>query len=148
MSTPRASLSGLLCFDLYAASRAVTKAYREFLDPLGLTYPQYLVMTALWEESPLGVKDLSARLCLDSGTLSPLLKRLEAAGLVSRTRSREDERAVSITLTAAGRTLRSKLPAVWEGIGGRFDMRGEEVRRLQTVLREIRDKMDPDPTAE
>ncbi|HEY0706342.1 MAG TPA: MarR family transcriptional regulator [Polyangia bacterium] len=147
MSTPRASLSSLLCFDLYAASRAVTKAYRAFLDPLGLTYPQYLVMTALWEESPLGVKDLSERLALDSGTLSPLLKRLEAAGLVTRTRSQEDERSVSIALSTAGKTLRAKLPVVCEGIGARFGMKADEARRLQTILREIRSRMDPDPTA-
>lgn len=136
------SLKNLLCLDLYAASRAVTKAYRPLLDPLGLTYPQYLVMVALWESEPLAVKDLSERLSLDSGTLSPLLKRLESAGLVRRTRSRLDERGVDIALTEAGRSLRAKAGEVFEGIGCLFAMQAEEMRGLQGTLRELTRRME------
>src|SRR4051794_11843805 len=107
-SRSRLSLSELLCFDLYASSRAVTRAYGPLLATLGLTYPQYLVMIALWEKQPLSVKDLAERLSLDSGTLSPLLKRLQAARLVRRERSAEDERAVIVSLTDKGDALRSQ----------------------------------------
>jgi DNA-binding MarR family transcriptional regulator len=97
-----------LCFALYNASRAVTRAYAPLLEPLGLTYPQYLVLLVLWEGDGLPVKQLGERLALDSGTLTPLLKRLEQQGLVERRRGRLDERVVHIHLTARGRALRSK----------------------------------------
>jgi len=90
-----------VCFALYSASRAATAVYRPVLDELGLTYPQYLVMLVLWESEPRGVKELGGELGLDSGTLSPLLKRLEALGFVERRRSGEDERRVAIHLTSA-----------------------------------------------
>jgi DNA-binding MarR family transcriptional regulator len=99
------SLDQLTCFALYTASRAVVQAYRPLLDEAGLTYPQYLVMLVLWEHGPQPVKALGAALHLDSGTLSPLLKRLEAAGLVRRERQPDDERSVLITLTGAGAAL-------------------------------------------
>jgi len=110
-----------LCFTLYTASRLVTAFYRPLLDALGLTYPQYLVLLVLWERGPCQVKDVAAALDLDYGTLSPLLKRLEAAGLVRRERRGDDERAVSLSLTPAGESLRSScatLPAqVAEAMG-------------------------------
>ncbi len=101
-----------LCFALYSATRAMTQAYAPLLAPLGLTYPQYLVMLVLWEADDLAVKDLGARLALDSGTLTPLLKRLEATGLVTRTRDAADERVVRARLTQKGRALRRKALAV------------------------------------
>ena len=107
-------LDNQLCFALYSASLAMTKGYKPLLDPLGLTYPQYLAMLVLWERDSLTVSELGERLSLDSGTLTPLLKRLEAAGLVQRARSSEDERRVLVSATAAGRKLRAralKVPA-------------------------------------
>jgi MarR family transcriptional regulator, organic hydroperoxide resistance regulator len=101
-------LDNQLCFSLYSASLAMTKVYKPLLDDLGLTYPQYLAMLVLWERDGLMVSELGERLFLDSGTLTPLLKRLEALGLVARIRAVEDERRVHITLTAAGRKLKVK----------------------------------------
>jgi len=97
-----------LCFALYSTSLAMTKLYKPLLDEIGLTYPQYLAMLVLWEQDGLMVSELGERLFLDSGTLTPLLKRLESAGLISRLRAVQDERRVHITLTAAGRKLKAK----------------------------------------
>src|SRR5215471_21059668 len=97
-----------LCFALYAASRAVTQRYRTLLEELGLTYPQYLVMLVLWEQGPATVKSLGDALQLDYGTLSPLLKRLAASGLVERKRRSEDERSVEVSLTPAGEELKTR----------------------------------------
>lgn len=107
-------LDNQVCFALYSASLAMTKLYKPLLDDIGLTYPQYLVMLVLWEQDGLSVSALGERLFLDSGTLTPLLKRLEAAGLLQRLRDAEDERRVRITLSAAGRALRhaaERIPA-------------------------------------
>src|SRR5215212_107150 len=107
-------LDNQLCFALYSTSLAMTKLYKPLLDEVGLTYPQYLVMLVLWERDGLMVSELGERLYLDSGTLTPLLKRLEAAGLIARIRAVEDERRVHVTLTAAGRKLKAraaKIPA-------------------------------------
>jgi len=101
-----------LCFALYRASRAVIRAYAPLLEPLGLTYPQYLALLVLWEQDGIAVKELGDRLALDSGTLTPLLKRLEAQGLVERRRGEDDERVVRIHLTATGRALRGKARGV------------------------------------
>ena len=101
-------LDNQLCFALYSTSLAMTKLYKPLLDDLGLTYPQYLAMLVLWEEDGLMVSALGERLYLDSGTLTPLLKRLEAAGLIARLRNAKDERRVHITLTAAGRQLKTR----------------------------------------
>jgi MarR family transcriptional regulator, organic hydroperoxide resistance regulator len=101
-----------LCFALYAASRRMTAAYRPLLEALDLTYPQYLVMLVLWERDALTVRELGARLQLDSGTLTPLLKRLEQAGLLGRRRRQSDEREVEITLTEAGHKLRERAAEV------------------------------------
>src|SRR3954471_19467130 len=105
-----------LCFLLYGASRAVTQLYQPLLAPLGLTYPQYLVMLVLWEHDGASVKDVGHRLGLDSGTLTPLLKRLAAQGLVTRRRDDDDERVVRIDLTADGKKLRAKAKSVPEAI--------------------------------
>ena len=101
-------LDNQLCFALYSTSLAMTKLYKPLLDELGLTYPQYLTMLVLWEQDGLTVSELGQRLYLDSGTLTPLLKRLESSGLISRMRAVEDERRVHITLTAAGRKLKTR----------------------------------------
>ena len=103
---PALLLDNQLCFALYSTSLAMTKLYKSLLVPLGLTYPQYLVMLVLWERDGMMVSELGERLYLDSGTLTPLLKRMEAAGLIARVRDVADERRVHITLTAAGRKLK------------------------------------------
>ncbi|WP_374113933.1 MarR family winged helix-turn-helix transcriptional regulator [Microbacterium jiangjiandongii] len=110
--TGERAIDGMLCFSLYAASRATTQVYRRLLKPWGLTYPQYLVLLELWERGPLTVSDLGSDLALDSGTLSPLLTRLEKLGHVARTRSSEDARVVTIGLTESGRALRTELAHV------------------------------------
>ena len=101
-------LDNQLCFALYSTSLAMTKIYKPLLDELGLTYPQYLAMLVLWEKDGLTVSELGQRLYLDSGTLTPLLKRLEASGFIARIRAVEDERRVHITLTSSGRKLKAK----------------------------------------
>lgn len=126
-----------LCFALYAASRAVTHTYRPLLDPLGLTYPQYLVMLVLWEHGPRQVKEIGAALDLDSGTLSPLLKRLEAAELVTRTREHHDERTVTIAPTEAGAALRERATCVPRGIAEAVGMSDTDVVALRETLREL-----------
>jgi DNA-binding MarR family transcriptional regulator len=105
-------LDNQLCFALYSASLAMTKLYKSLLGELGLTYPQYLLMLVLWERDGLMVSELGRRLYLDSGTLTPLLKRLETTGLVSRVRDVEDERRVHVHLTAAGRRLKARAAKV------------------------------------
>ncbi|WP_179500010.1 MarR family winged helix-turn-helix transcriptional regulator [Streptomyces sp. WZ.A104] len=123
-----------VCFSLHAASRAFGGFYRQALKDLGLTYSQYLVMLVLWEDGPQPVKAIGERLHLDSGTLSPLLKRLEAAGLVRRERSREDERSVLIDLTEDGTQLRDRALSVPRGVLAATGLSVEEVLGLQEVL--------------
>ena len=123
-----------VCFALYSASRAATAVYRPILDDLGLTYPQYLVMLVLWESEPRGVKDLGKELGLDSGTLSPLLKRLEALGFVERRRSGEDERRVAIHLTPAGRDLSDKATGIPQHLADAAGLSAEELEQLRTTL--------------
>ncbi|TYR63617.1 MarR family winged helix-turn-helix transcriptional regulator [Streptomyces parvus] len=123
-----------VCFSLHAASRAFGGYYRRALKDLGLTYSQYLVMLVLWERGPQAVKAIGERLHLDSGTLSPLLKRLESAGLVRRERSREDERSVVIELTDEGAGLRERALFVPRGVLAATGLSLEEVLGLQEVL--------------
>ncbi|GAA2959853.1 MULTISPECIES: MarR family transcriptional regulator [Streptomycetaceae] len=123
-----------VCFSLQAASRAFGGVYREALKDLGLTYPQYLAMMVLWEHGPLPVKMIGERLHLDSGTLSPLLKRLESAGLVRRRRSPEDERSVTVHLTEAGAGLRERALPVPRTILGATGLSVQEVLALQETL--------------
>jgi DNA-binding MarR family transcriptional regulator len=110
------NLEEQICFALYSASRALTARYRELLEPLGITYPQYLTLLVLWETGSVSVNSLGERLHLDSGTLSPLLRRMEQAGLISRTRSTDDERVVEITLTERGSGLRTAASGIPEQI--------------------------------
>jgi DNA-binding MarR family transcriptional regulator len=140
--TDELALRRQVCFALYAASRAMTGRYRPILDELGLTYPQYLVMLALWERDRRTVKDLGADLHLDSGTLSPLLKRLAAAGLVRRRRSGADERAVEITLTAAGTALKVRARPVPARVAGYTGLSRAELVALRDALTVITERLD------
>ncbi|AFR11071.1 MULTISPECIES: MarR family winged helix-turn-helix transcriptional regulator [Nocardiopsis] len=126
-----------MCFALYAASRAVTNLYRPLLDPLGLTYPQYLVMMLLWERGECSVKEIGAVLQLDYGTLTPLLKRLETNGLLRRERDPEDERSVRVTLTEEGAALRERARGVPEAIGRVIDLPEEEFEATRLALRRL-----------
>lgn len=130
-----------LCFALYSASLAMTKLYKPLLDPHGLTYPQYLAMLVLWESEGITVSQLGERLMLDSGTLTPLLKRLEAAGLVQRLRDAADERRVLLQLTRAGRALKRKASSLPAAIacaaGGELD----ELAMLTSRLKRLRDRL-------
>ena len=132
------ALDRQVCFALAVASRTVVSLYRPLLEPMGLTHPQYLVMLALWEAEPLRVNELADRLSLEPATLSPLLKRLEAAGLVLRRRDPHDERAVAVTLTPAGRQLRADAERIPPAVMARLGMgltELEELRdRLTTVI--------------
>ncbi|GHO57245.1 MarR family transcriptional regulator [Ktedonobacter sp. SOSP1-85] len=130
-------LDNQLCFALYAATRAMMSTYRGLLEQLGLTFPQYLVMLVLWEVGPSTVKDLGQTLYLDSGTLSPLLKRLEAAGLIHRTRSARDERAVEISLTEAGQALKEQAFPVPGQFNCRVGLEASEFAHLRGQLRDL-----------
>jgi MarR family transcriptional regulator, organic hydroperoxide resistance regulator len=123
-----------LCFALYAAQRAVTAAYRPLLDALGLTYPQYLVLLVLWERGETTVKELTAALRLDYGTVSPLLKRLEAAGLVRRERSARDERSVLVAVTGRGEGLRERARCVPDALLAATGLVEPEVAGLREEL--------------
>ena len=111
-ASPALILDEMICFSLYTASRATTQAYRRLLEPWGLTYPQYLVLGQLWSRGPLTVRTLGDDLSLDSGTLSPLLARLETAGFVTRARTEADGRVVTVTLTERGQSLRAEMAEV------------------------------------
>ena len=132
-----ATWSDELCFDIYAAARAIARAYRPFLDTVGLTYPQYMVMVALWESAPRTVKALGESLDLDSGTLSPLLKRLEASGLVTRQRRRDDERTVEITPTTRGRALARTAEKAPREMASLMGISAADGRRLRTLLAKL-----------
>ena len=134
-------LDNQLCFALYSASLAMTKLYKPLLDELGLTYPQYLAMLVLWEQDGLMVSELGQRLSLDSGTLTPLLKRLEAAGLIARIRAVEDERRVHITLTAAGRKLRARAQKIPGCILDAAQCSIPELVRLTRQVQDLRDRL-------
>jgi DNA-binding MarR family transcriptional regulator len=127
-------LDNQLCFALVTAARNVVAIYRPVLEPLGLTHPQYLVMLALWEESPRSLRDLAEELAMEPATLSPLVKRLEAQGLISRVRSADDERRLDIGLTDAGRELRSLALDVPGQIMERVGMDAAEIVRLRDGL--------------
>lgn len=137
--TPR--LDDQLCFALYSASRAVTAIYRPLLDELNLTYPQYLVLLVLWDEEPCTVGHLGARLHLDSGTLSPLLKRLQAAGHVCRDRSADDERRVQISLTASGRALEERAACVPQRLLDSHEFAMSDLAGLRDALRHLTDSL-------
>jgi len=134
-------LDNQLCFALYSASLAMTKLYKPLLDKLGLTYPQYLVMLALWEEDAQMVSALGQRLSLDSGTLTPLLKRLESSGFVSRVRDTADERRVHIVLTATGRRLKARAAEVPQCLLAASQCSIDELIALTQQLRGLRDQI-------
>ena len=131
-------LDNQLCFALHSTSLLMTKVYKPLLQALGLTYPQYLAMMVLWEEDGLTVGEISNRLLTDPGSLTPLLKRLEAEGLLSRTRSREDERVVVVELTTAGRALQEKAMGIPQCILGASGLELEQLRKLQSDLIALR----------
>ena len=134
-------LDNQLCFALYSTSLAMTKLYKPLLDELGLTYPQYLAMLVLWERDGLMVSELGERLYLDSGTLTPLLKRLEASGLIARIRDVQDERRVHITLTAAGRKLKAKAQKVPGCILAASQCSIPELTKLTRDIRGLRESL-------
>ena len=129
-----------LCFALYSASRALTRAYGPLLEPLGITYPQYVVFLALWERDGRPVHELGTCLGLDSGTLTPLLKRLEERGLVERRRDREDERVVKIYLTADGKALRAKAKRIPQAIAEKTGYDVTDPKQL-AALGKLRDEL-------
>ncbi|MBC3303357.1 MarR family transcriptional regulator [Pseudomonas sp. SWRI18] len=131
-------LDNQLCFALHSTSLLMTKVYKPLLQALGLTYPQYLAMMVLWEEDGLTVGEISNRLLTDPGSLTPLLKRLEGEGLLSRTRSREDERVVVVELTDAGRALQDKAMGIPHCILGASGLELEQLRKLQGDLIALR----------
>ena len=134
-------LDNQLCFALHSTSLLMTKVYKPLLQALGLTYPQYLAMMVLWEEDGLTVGEISSRLLTDPGSLTPLLKRLEAEGLLSRTRSREDERVVVVELTDTGRALQDKAMGIPQCILGASGLELEQLRKLQADLITLRSNL-------
>ncbi|MFI5844216.1 MarR family winged helix-turn-helix transcriptional regulator [Catenuloplanes sp. NPDC051500] len=134
MTEDSLALERQVCFALSVASRTVVGVYRPLLEPMGLTHPQYLVMLALWQHSPLSVKELSGLLLLDPGTLSPLLKRLEAGGLVRRERDPHDERSLAVTLTDAGRALRAQAEKIPGTIVERLGLPLSQLQDLHAAL--------------
>jgi DNA-binding MarR family transcriptional regulator len=139
---PSLMLDNQLCFAVYSTAHAFTRVYKPLLERLGLTYPQYLVMLALWEHDDVPVKHIGERLFLDSGTLTPLLKRLEAAQLVRRSRSTDDERQVLIALTPQGQALREKAKAVPQGILSASACSVSELIAMKTQIVALRDKLN------
>ena len=135
-------LGNQLCFAIYSTAHAFNRVYKPLLDRLGLTYPQYLVMLVLWEQDGVAVKEIGERLFLDSGTLTPLLKRLEAAHLIRRTRSSEDERLVLIALTAQGQALRERAKAVPPAIFSASGCSLGELSSLRKSLVALRDQLN------
>lgn len=142
MSTEPIQLDSMLCFAIYATGHAFTRFYKPRLDALGLTYPQYLVMIVLWEGDDITVNTLGSRLFLDSGTITPLIKRLEARGLVRRRRDEDDERQVRILLTPEGRALREKAMSVPLSVATGTGLTRETADRLRAELLDLRDRLD------
>ena len=133
-------LDNQLCFPLYAAARNVVSLYTPYLKPLGLTYTQYIVFLVLWEKDGITVGDICSKLMLDSGTLSPLLKKMEQSGFIERKRSLDDDRVVLINLTSEGRALQDKAKEVPEKVAGCIDLPAEKAQILYTLLNELLDK--------
>jgi MarR family transcriptional regulator, organic hydroperoxide resistance regulator len=140
-------LESQLCFALYSSSLAMTKLYKPLLEPLGLTYPQYLALLVLWEQDGIAVGSLGERLFLDSGTLTPLLKRLEAAGLVRRERSVDDERRVLVHLTDEGRALRARARGIPRDLAGATGCTADEVAGLTGHLQRLRARLHAAPAS-
>lgn len=130
-------LENQLCFPLYACSKEIVKKYKPYLDELDLTYTQYIAMMVLWERRQMNVKELGKYLYLDSGTLTPVLKKLEQKGLVERTRSKEDERVLSVTLTESGNEIKEKAVEIPSLIGACVNLEPEEAKLLYKILYKI-----------
>ena len=130
-------LENQLCFPLYACSKEIVRRYKTYLDKLDLTYTQYIVMMVMWEEKELNVKELGDKLFLDSGTLTPVLKKLEAKGYVTRERSKIDERTLIVTLTDGGKELRESAVGIPVGMRGCLKLSDEEMIQLRTMLNKI-----------
>ena len=130
-------IEGQLCFPLYACSREVIKKYKPFLDKLDLTYTQYIAMQVLWHKKSVTVKEMGEQLYLDSGTLTPLLKKMESKGLLTRQRSTQDERVLVVTITPEGETLKEKAIEVPYEISKGFDMDTEEAYTLYKLLNKL-----------
>jgi DNA-binding MarR family transcriptional regulator len=137
-------LDGQLCFSLYSASMAITRVYKPILDRLGITYPQYLVLHALWERDGRTVGAIGERLALESSTITPLVKRLEAAGLVDRKRNPEDERQVQVFLTAQGQAIREQCGCLGEAILEKTDLTLERLAALNREAQALRDSLARD----
>lgn len=135
-------LENQLCFPLYACAKEVVRRYREPLEPLGLTYTQYIVMMAFWEFGGMTEKELGRKVRLDSGTLAPLLKRLEKQGLLVRTRPEDDERSLYISLTEEGEALKEKALAVPPAMNGCIDLPMEDLIRLKELLDKALSRME------
>jgi DNA-binding MarR family transcriptional regulator len=139
--SPSPQLAEMLCFSVYAANHALTRVYKPLLEPLGLTYPQYLVMLSLWAEDGQTVGRIGDQLFLESSTVTPLLKRLEAAGLVSRGRDQADERVVRVRLTEPGRALRDKAASIPDCILQATGLELEAALRLRDEMGRLRDSL-------
>jgi MarR family transcriptional regulator, organic hydroperoxide resistance regulator len=135
------TLDDLLCFSLYSASMAINRTYKPLLDELGITYPQYLVLNALWEEDGRTVGSIAGKLSLESSTITPLVKRLEVASLVTRARHRQDERRVLVSLTRRGRELKEKSRCLGETLLARSGMEPKELIALNNELRRLREHL-------
>lgn len=137
-------LDNQLCYALYAAAHRMTKSYRPFLERIGLTYPQYLVLLVLWETDGVTVSEIGRRLRLDSGTLTPVLKRLEGAGILRRNRRRSDEREVEIGLTPKGSALRADAAQVRQSVMCQLDLTEPEVQAMRSDLNHLIDSLSKD----
>ncbi len=141
MPTPSPRLDQLLCFSLYGASMAVNRAYKPLLDALGITYPQYLVLTVLWEEDGQTIGTIAERLALESSTITPLVKRLEAAGFATRERNPADERQVQVKLTARGLAMREDCECLAERLFARAGMTVTDLSALNRSVQALRDAL-------
>ncbi len=130
-------LDNQLCFPLYAVSKEIVRKYKPFLDEVDLTYTQYIVMMVVWEDEQVSVKEMGKKLYLDSGTLTPVLKTLEKKGLIERTRSKEDERNLIVTLTPSGKALKDKAVEIPAKMGGCLNISPEDAEELHIILHRI-----------
>lgn len=130
-------LDNQLCFPLYAVSKEIVRKYKPFLDEVNLTYTQYIVMMVVWEDEQVSVKEMGKKLFLDSGTLTPVLKTLEKKGLIERTRSKEDERNLIVTLTPSGKALKEKAVDIPAKMGGCLNISPEDAMELHNILHKI-----------
>lgn len=142
-------LENQLCFALYAATNAITRSYRSRLSHVGLTYSQYLVMMVLWQEDGITVKDIARTLQLDSATITPLLKRLESAGFITRARSQDDERVVNVALTDKGRNIQAQVAEMQKGVACQTQLGDTEFNALKATLHALANTLNAqDPLAD